>query len=115
MTLPLTPDTLRAAYDYLCTTPPFNRWNLPDSEDIVFRVARDRQHCGWYNKKHRYVIAVSRHFIGRTLSLLETMGHEMVHLHAERTGAGGRGEHSAAFKRWAAQVCKVHGFDPQLF
>jgi len=116
VTLPLTPDTLRAAYDFLNSTPPFNRWNLPDGEDVIFKVVRDRTYQGWYRKiGKRHAIGISRHFIGQTDPLIRVMGHEMVHLHEEHARALGRGEHSAAFRKWADQVCRIHGFDPKLF
>lgn len=114
--LPLTIDTLRAAYDYLATTPPFVRWNLPDGEDVTFRVVKSLDTRGWYRRVgQRHTIGISRNCIGRTDSLMEVMAHEMVHLHEEQAGACGSGEHSRAFNRWAAQVCKWHGWDPKLF
>lgn len=116
MTLPLTVETLRAAYDYLNTTPPFNRWNLPDGEDVRFRVVGDPLVQGRYRWDGRqHVIDISRRLIGRTMSLMDVMAHEMLHLHEENAGACGSGEHSAAFRKWSTQVCKWHGFDPLLF
>lgn len=116
MTLRLTPETLRAAYDFLCTTEPFNRWNLPDSEDVVFRVVKDRTVFGWYNKiGGRHVIAASSSKISHTDTLMMTIGHELIHVHENNTKSCGRGEHSAAFMKWAAQVSKVHGWDPKAF
>lgn len=116
MTLPLTPEMLRAAYDYLNTTPPFSRWNLPEGEDVVFRVVQAPDTRGWYRREAgRHVIAISRRCVGFTASLIATVAHEMVHLHEARVGACGSGQHSRAFNRWAEQICKVHGFDPKLF
>jgi hypothetical protein len=116
VTLSLTPDTLRLAYDYLNGTKPFSRWNLPDGEDVKFRVVGDHGRWGWYQRiGQHHVIGVSRKFIGSTDSLMRLMAHEMIHLHEEHAGACGSGQHSAAFNRWAAEVCKVHGFDPLLF
>lgn len=116
MTLPLTPDILRLAYDYLSETQPFCRWNLPPSEDVTFKVVRDPASRGWYRLDgDRHLIAISTRCIGRTESLMEAMAHEIVHLHERHVGACGSGQHSAAFNRWAAQVCKVHGFDDKLF
>lgn len=114
--LPLTPDVLRAAYDYLSETPPFRRWNMPDSEEVRFLVVRDPALRGWYRYQNgRHTIAISRRCIGHTANLIATMAHEMIHLHEQNARACGRGEHGAAFRRWAAQVCKAHGFDPLLF
>lgn len=115
MTLPLTLDTLRLAYDYLSETPPFNKWNLPESDDVEFRVVRDRGLFGWHNLENgKHIIAVSTGTVGFTDTLLRTMAHEMVHIHERSTGPCKSG-HSAAFKRWSEQVCRVHGFDPKAF
>lgn len=116
MTLPLTAEICRQAYDYLNATPPFSKWNLPHGEDVVFKVVRDPKLRGWYmrdGKKH--VIGISSTTIGRTESLMWTMAHEMIHLHEQHAGACGSGMHSKAFVRWSEQVCRVHGFDPKLF
>jgi hypothetical protein len=44
------------------------------------------------------------------------IGHEMIHVHEEHAKACREDvEHSAAFKKWAQQVCKVHGFDLKRF
>jgi hypothetical protein len=116
VTLPLTPETLEAAYEYLRTTRPLCTWNLPEGEDVVFRVGRSPDTRGWYKlEKGRHVITVSARCIGRTDSLMAVMAHEMVHLHEQYADACGSGMHSAAFNKWAAQVCAVHGFDPKLF
>lgn len=116
MTLPLTVDTLRAAYDFLDTTPPFSRWNLPAGEDVKFKVIKDPALRGRYWRRgDQHHIDVSSNATGHTLSLVAVMAHEMIHVHEEHAKACGRGEHSAAFKRWAVQVCKLHGFDPKLF
>lgn len=118
MTLPLTPDTLKAAYDYLATTPPFSKWNMPDSDDVKFVVARSPTHHGWWDKKRwakKHLIAISRAKVGHTTTLLATVAHEMLHVHQREAGMETRGEHNAAFRRLAARVCRFHGFDEKVF
>ena len=118
MTLPLNKETLAAAYDYLCTTPPFNKWNLPESDDVVFCVGSHPGLRGWYkiDDKGRHVITISRRCIGNSTSLISTMAHEIVHLYQRDTRIETPGaEHNAAFKKLAKQVCCYHGFDPLLF
>jgi hypothetical protein len=116
MTLPLSPPVIRAAYDFLNETLPFRRWNLPDSEDVVFKVAKDRNCHGWINTGRKFKkpeIEVSRVHNGHTLTLLMTVAHEMVHLHQYLTKMPQ--SHGKNFKALAAQVCRYHGFDPKLF
>lgn len=117
MTLPLTPEVLAAAYDYLATTEPFCRWNLPDSEDVVFRVVRDPTRCGFYRRDRydRRSISISSASVGHSSTLLQIMAHELVHLHEDAAGMAKQSEHSAAFRKLAALVCRVHGFDPKMF
>jgi hypothetical protein len=82
MTLPLTVATLAHAYDYLCEFPPFDKWNLPPSEDIKFSIIKKADRYAHYqmvNGVHH--IAVSTKFVGRHESLLSTLSHEMIHLH----------------------------------
>ena len=113
----LTTDQLKASYDLLCTTPPFRNWNLPDSDDVVFRLNRSKTTSAYQ------IFDGSRHTIGvstaciSTLDLLNRyMAHEMVHVH-EANVRQGRNDvgHSAAWKKWAAQVCRIHGYDPMAF
>lgn len=114
--LTFTSDTLRAAYNYLNETSPFNKWNLPDGDDVDFKVARDRSVYGSHafdGRKH--MIAISSATVGHTATLLRTMAHEMVHVHERSNGPCGATGHGTAFKRWAFEVCKVHGFDPREF
>lgn len=117
MSVLITRDALRAAYDFLCETPPFNKWNLPDSEDIEFKVAKDPSTMGWHTfDGTKHVVVVSSATVGHTSNMIETLAHEMIHVHEAHSKACSRGaEHSAAFRRWAAQVCRIHGFDPKAF
>lgn len=118
--LPLTPEVLAAAYDYLAACPPFSKWNLPDSDDVKFIVARSRQDFAryrWDGKQH--TISVSSASVGRTATLLEKMGHELIHLHLEETGmeskTGDENTHNIPFRKFAVQVCRVHGWDLKAF
>jgi hypothetical protein len=115
--LVFTRDTLRAAYAFLNETPPFSRWNLPDADDVDFKVARTATHFGWYTVNgNNHLIAVSCAPVRDTQTLLATMAHEMIHVHERQAGACRSGvQHGAAFRRWAAQVCRIHGFDPKDF
>lgn len=114
VSLPLTPDVLRGAYAFLCTTEPFRRWNLPDEHDVRFLVSRDRETMGWYTADP-HVIAVSSWFVGHSYTLLSIMAHEMIHLHQRETKMDNAAQHNAVFRKLAIKVCKIHGFDPKLF
>lgn len=114
----LTPKSLEAAYDYLRTTPPFKKWNLPEGEDMKFIVSRSNQTCGSYTSDNlgNHYISISQKLIGHTHNLIGTMAHEMVHLHQRLTKMETKGvQHNGAFLKLGERVCKVHGFDPKLF
>jgi hypothetical protein len=119
LTLPLTKEMCAGMYDYIRTTPPFRNWNLPEAEEVVFRVTRDPGRKGHYRRDRygRREIAVSIASIGYTGSLAEVMAHEMIHLHEDMVGIlyKSNAEHTRFFRRNAEIVCKFHGFDPRLF
>lgn len=120
--LPLSPETLAAAYEYLCTTPPFASWNLPDSDDITFRVVKSRKMFAqyvWEPDTERHTIEVSSGTVGHTATLMTTMAHELIHLHLRLTGMESRSSnpnvHNMPFRKLAAQACKTHGWDLKAF
>ncbi len=120
MSLRLTPNMLRASYDFVRTTQPFNRWKLPAGELVRFKVAGDAWKRGWYmrsnNKDHHHIIGISRNCIAHPDSLIMVMAHEMIHLYqGERDTESRNTIHNAEFKRLAKSVCKYHGYDPLLF
>lgn len=117
MTLPLTKEILASAYDFLCSTPPFNKWGMPESEDVQFIITRNRTVSGIHSfHKGKHYIGVSRFKVGHTSTLVVLMAHEMLHLHISHTGmAKGEADHGRTFFKLAKQVCKVHGFDPHEF
>lgn len=117
MALQLNKHILRAAYDFMANTQPFYKWNLPEGEDVAFYVVRDPKRYAWYRRNgERHEIGISSTNVGHTLTLMEKMGHEMIHVHEEHAGfCQPNTEHSAAFRKLAREVCKFHGFDPKTF
>lgn len=120
MTLPLTPEMLQAAYNFLCKTPPFSNWKMPPGSDVKFIVGKATDcfaHYQWDGNRH--TITVSSKAVAYTGTLMDSMAHELIHLHLWKTGLeskrSGSRYHNAAFKKFAARVCKYHGFDPKAF
>lgn len=111
----LTPEILRAAYEYLRATPPFNRWRLPAADEVEFHVTRHKDRTGDCETAggQEPIIRISAALVGWTSSLMATMAHELVHLYLDRKGV--RAHHGREFQRCARLVCKRHGFDPRLF
>lgn len=118
MTLPLSPNMVRKAYEFLCETPPIKQWNLPSSDDIRFAIANDPNTIAWHTakgrgKKRRHVFAISAKCVGHTTTLLMAVAHEMVHLHHDLVGIPVA--HGEAFKKHARQICKANGWDAKAF
>jgi hypothetical protein len=114
MTLRLTPDMLASGYDFLRTTEPFRRWRLPESDEVGFHVVRDPALSADFGVREGMpCIRVSEINNGHAVTLLATLSHEMIHLRQHLTGD--REHHGRRFKRMAARVCAVHGFDPKAF
>lgn len=118
MTIPLHPAQLAAMYDCLRAFPPFDRWKLPLADEVEFAVASSPGYYGWHERKagtHRIVMSHAN--IGRFDTLAMFMAHEMIHLYQAERGTTPRGNasHNAEFRRLAARVCSIHGFDPKVF
>ena len=114
MVLPLTKEMLASCYAYLATCEPFLKWNLPDSEDVTFKVSKSKSHFAQYIWDGTHCIEVSSACVGYTSTLMETMAHEIIHLHLRLTGMESRST-NPAFRKLAARVCGYHGFDPKGF
>lgn len=117
MAIPLTPEALAAAYDYLCEFPPFSKWNLPPSEDVKFVVSKHKDRFAHYQiigGVHH--IVVSSRNVNRHIALLCAIAHELVHLYLEVNCLDGKSPHGKAFHRLADRVCKSHvEFDRNTF
>jgi hypothetical protein len=113
----LTEDMLRGAYAYLSETPPFNGWNLPDAEDVSFVVAHSRKRQGRCHVRSdgKFKIEISDRYHTHTQSLMQTMAHEMVHVHEFQNGLSQYWAHGKVFKALRDEVCVAHGFDPGQF
>ncbi|HEY0266725.1 MAG TPA: SprT-like domain-containing protein [Rhizomicrobium sp.] len=120
--LTLTPEMLENAYEYLRVSPPFCRWNLPDADQVMFRVMGRRDRFGHFRGRHRRAtgddgfseIAISAGMVRSSDLLISTMAHEMIHLYQDETGTA-RGHHNPEFLRLAKRVCRIHGFDYENF
>lgn len=117
----LTPNILRAAYNYLRDTPPFHRWKMPEADEVGFIVAKTKRVYGECtiskpkDKRFRslFNIAVSCDLVKSTDVLMETMAHEMCHIKCELLGS--KSVHGYEFKRLAKSVCKQHGWREETF
>lgn len=109
----LTPEILAASYEFLRATPPFNRWRLPDSDSVAFRVTCGVDYYGQYSAPHAtnpaHEIDISTARVGQCMTLLSTMAHEMCHMRLYLLGHDYRSHGQYFMRAWSA-VCKHHGF-----
>lgn len=109
MALPLNAEMLAHAFDYLCCCPPFNKMNMPHSEDVKFSIGSRKDRYAHYQMiGGDHHIVLSSRFVGRHIMLLSTMAHEMVHLYEEVNCLNGGGIHGPGFQKLADRVCKHH-------
>lgn len=114
MSIILTPLVLERTYELLVWTHPFVIGNLPDSEDVVFKVTRSHDLRGTYHRdtKDRHIIEISS-CCNRTLdALIRTMAHEMCHLMA---GAVFGDRRDVMHSKIVDATCKRHGWDIAMF
>lgn len=112
--LPLSPELLAYAYDYLMCLPPFSKLNMPPSEDIKFRVIKSKKiFARYFMEGGAHHIDVSNKMVGSHMVLLSTLAHEAAHLHLNEVG--GCDLHGPNFQKLADKICASHGFDRLTF
>lgn len=108
----LSPEHCRAAYEFLRSTAPFNRWKLPPGDLVAFKVSKKAtDYYGWHIPGERHTIQIAAAVHGHTMTLLKTIAHEMVHV-AQKTMKWPYGHNQSFDKAWA-RVARLHGFDPK--
>lgn len=109
----LTPARLAAVYDCLRAFPPFESWRLPESDEVEFSVGVRVEEFGWYAMRNgQHTIEVSGVLVNDWQTLVETVAHEMVHLHQARSGPV---DHDCEWRRLAGRVCRTFGWKLEGF
>lgn len=124
---PITIDVMRQTYELLAACPPFVDWNLPPSEDISFgrthlKDLRGRYYAHAYaghtkdaSKIKKQLIRINPRYNRTMDDLLQTMAHEMIHLHEHRSGMMTQAQHSEAYLMIARDICKRYGWRSDSF
>jgi len=101
-------------YDLLRQYAPFK--SLPHSDEIEFRVVRDRTREGYYTRRGAtHIIAVSDCHATDPIHALEIMAHEMLHLAQALKGRETRADHNRPFVRAARVVCQTFHWELSAF
>ena len=108
----ITPQHVAASYEMLRHFKPFDRWKLPESDAVGFHVKAIRDYgLYWFDNGHN--ITVSSLLVDSPLSILDIIGHEMIHMRQQLRGE--KWTHNAEFRRLAGQVCKEFQWDVKRF
>lgn len=105
----ITPDLVRTTYEYLIQIKPFNKWNLPGSDQVEFEVIPDRDVMGLF-VPDPHVISISKSKHHHLDTVLKTVAHEICHLKMYLDGQKYE-EHNKDFRKLTKQVAKEFGFD----
>jgi len=104
-------DTLKLTYEYLTQLYPFNKWNLPDSSQVIFKVINDDEVLGLYEPEPDCIsISKARH--DHLDTIIKTMAHEMCHFKLYINNKTYE-NHNSEFKKLTKQVATEFGFDPK--
>ncbi len=116
MSIKISRAVVEQAYDLLCETTPFLKWNLPPAEAIYFIITRSTKFRGEYEFRFgQHYISVSGKCHETLDSLLQTIAHEMCHMIEKITGVRDDVQHGKSFQLLADQVCKAHVWDRGMF
>ena len=112
------PKILAAAYEYIKTVPPVNKWKLPPAEEVEFRITKDRnvlgQHTTYRYSRREHIIYISGARISFGDTLLRVLAHEMVHASLAEEGRNAV-SHNKEFHSRAKELCKAMGWDEKDF
>jgi hypothetical protein len=102
----VTPERVAAVYDCLRHFPPFCSWKLPPADEIELHISLQEDAFAVYHRKGaQHGITVSMTLVKNWQTLVESVAHEMIHLHQARAGTETRAEHNREWHRLAKTVC----------
>jgi len=114
--LQITPERIAAIYDCLRAFPPFCRWRLPPSDEIEIRIGVQQDAFAHYHRERgEHAFEVSMLLVRDFDTLVQTVAHEMIHLHQARAGTETKAEHNREWHRLAAIVCRRFGWTTEGF
>lgn len=110
----LTKQNLRKLYNCFITLPPFNEYKMPQGHKVTFEVINDNEVFGWFINDPPRIIIDS--IMNKTSQqLIETLLHEMIHLHLWYTKHNDFDQHDKKFKEIAKKVCKIYNYNLKEF
>ena len=108
----VTAQTVQAVYEMLIQLPPFNRWNLPPSKQVVFEVHKDPTCLGEY-EPDPHVIRISEAKNGHLDTVIKTVAHEIIHMRLHLKKSKAWDLHDDKFNELSHKIAVQLGFDPK--
>lgn len=107
---------LKELYSAFLQAPPFCNIHMPPVDEMYFFVVDDKTILGAAHKsrKDAYQLQISRTTQTHLETVIETVLHEMVHLHFLYRGFTDHG-HDRKFRTLANKVCEVYHLDKKTF
>ena len=112
----ITPEQVAAVYECLRAFPPFSKWKLPPADEVELHIGLQEDAFAHYHRDDgRHAMTISMLLVKDWQTLVETVAHEMIHLHQARAGTETRAEHNREWHRLADTVCKRFGWQRDKF
>ena len=108
----VTESSLVAIYEMLVRLPPMNKWKLPPSKKIEFRV-RKLDNCLGMFEPDPHIITISTLKNGHLDTVIRTMAHEIIHLYLYQRNSRVWDQHGKTFTDLTSRVSSRLGFDPK--
>ena len=113
-----TSKNLEAIYCLICQLPPVNKWKMPSTAEIDFKVADKVFHDGaecfatytFDGETDLHEILISREMNTNFTILLSSMLHECIHMRRSKKSEDWY-LHDSTFKKYAKIICKEYGLN----
>jgi hypothetical protein len=113
-----TPKILESIYCLICQLPPVNKWKMPNTAEIDFKVTDKVFHDGeecyatytFNGETDLHEILISREMNPNFTILLSSMLHECIHIRRLNKSEDWH-LHDAVFKKYAKEICENYGLE----
>jgi hypothetical protein len=113
-----TPKILESIYCLICQLPPVNKWKMPTTAEIDFKVSDKVFHDGlecyatytFDSEKDVHEILISRQMNTTFEMILTSLLHEIIHMRRSKKSEDWD-KHDAVFKKYAKIICKEYGLE----
>lgn len=112
--IPITPETVKATYEYLLNFPPFCKWKMHAARNLTFLVTAYKTEYAQYDHAKK-ALRVSSLNVSKQQTLIKKIAHEMIHVHEDALNRNTVKHDSVFFFRCRDRVCKHFDFDPADF